>query len=73
MCPGLKALKDKYHLNNKKLLYYMHKADPKLLRRRVHIKYGFSPEELVVRQERANALWRKCNIRAPTGLIAPTS
>ena len=61
LCPGLKALKDKYHLTNKKLLYHMHQADPKLLRRRVHIKYGFSTEELTARQERANALWGKCN------------
>jgi len=60
-CAGLRGLRDKYHLTNKQLLYFMHKADPKLLRRRVHIKYGFSPEELAERVKRANALWNKCN------------
>lgn len=59
-CPELRALRDKYGLTNKQLLYYMHDADPKLLRRRVHIKYGFSGEELAYRAQRANALWKKC-------------
>ncbi len=59
-CPELRGLRDKYHLTNKRLLYYMKKADPKLLRRRVHIKYGFDAEELAERQRRANSLWHKC-------------
>jgi hypothetical protein len=60
-CPELRGLRDKYHLTNKKLLYYMKTADPKLLRRRVHIKYGFDKEELAERQRRANSLWQKCD------------
>lgn len=59
-CSQLRALRDKYGLTNKRLLYYMHDADKKLLRRRVHIKYGFSKEELAHRVQRANALWNKC-------------
>lgn len=65
--PELKALRDKYGLSNKKLLYYMRQADPGLRRRRVHIKYGFDPEERAKRQTRAESLWQKC-IKTPTWL-----
>lgn len=44
--PGLKALKDKYHLTNKKLLYHMHRADSSLLRRRIHINMALTHRRL---------------------------
>lgn len=56
----IRAIKHKYGLTNKKLLYHMRRADPGLRRKRVHFKYGFNEDELKLRVETANRLWNKC-------------
>lgn len=61
-CPELKAIRDKYGLSNKQLLYWMRKYDPELRRKRVYCKYGFDDEMLQTRQTRARSLLQRATL-----------
>ncbi len=58
-CPQLRAIRDKYGLTNKRLLYWMKKYDPALARRSVYYKYGYSDELLSIRQMRGTSLYKR--------------
>lgn len=60
-CPELKAIRDKYGLSNKQLLYELRKYDPSLRRRKLYCKYEFDDEMLQRRQTRAKSLLKRAN------------
>lgn len=61
-CAELRAIRDKYGLTNKQLLYWMKKYDPELTRRRIYCKYGFDDKQMEARMVRARSLLLRANI-----------